>query len=210
VAEVHPSRRGRPRSFEDAQVFQITTRILIEGGLESLTLQRIAADLGVSHQAIAQRFVSKVGLLEAYFGWYSEIVGAAQRTMRATFTSPLELIRAYLVQPLSPELVGREWNNPNVGWIIILLELQREPALTEIVHAQNRRGTRMLGDLFAAAQDAGELREGDPYWIAELALATVTGAVVQWLFHHTGDISAKLSRCRDAVLAPYVVAHPTS
>jgi AcrR family transcriptional regulator len=206
VVQETNARRGRRRTFEDVQVFRLTTRILVSEGLGSLTLQRIAKEIGVTHQAISNRFSSKVGLLESYASWFADMAEHDRAALREQVTSPLETARRFLVQPLNPQLFGHEKNNPNVGWIIIMLELQREPALAEMVSIQNQRTVQAIGDLLSAAQELGEVGPCNSLRLAELALAAVSGAVVQWIFTPTGDIRERLIECRDAVLDPFIAA----
>ncbi|HEU0164974.1 MAG TPA: TetR/AcrR family transcriptional regulator, partial [Thermomicrobiales bacterium] len=92
-----PTRRpaGRPRSFDDADVFAATNRALVREGYANLTLAAIARELGITGPALNRRYGDKHTLMEAYIGWLTDQMVVRLADAKAHYpSSPLNVLRA--------------------------------------------------------------------------------------------------------------------
>jgi len=204
------ARRGRPRSFEDEDVLRLTTHLLIEEGLTAVTLPRIAKDLGVSPQAIAQRFESKAGLIASYRLWFNRIVAEDIATIVREAASPLAALCELLVMPMNARMSASHWDDPNIGWILLNVELRRAPQVPPESGEDPQHFMDIVIDLIRRAQAEGTMRAGDPVATAELLIAVVAGGALQWTLQPEGDMRSRLIRYRDVVLAPYLIPDDAS
>jgi len=193
-------RRGRHRTFEDVEVFQQVALILLEGGMSSFSLPRLAQRVGCSHQSLSERFSSRAGLLHAYQQWTISIFRENVAELQQQFPSPIEQIRQLLLMPLDERIGGAgRFHSPGL-WVVLFLEAQRDPALAEDLAESQTAIQALLRDMVKEAQRQGELRAGDPVLIAEALLTSTTGAAVIWLLHPVEDVFEKMERCFDGTL----------
>jgi AcrR family transcriptional regulator len=143
-------------------------------GVDGVSLDDIAAVVGVRKQTVLYWFASKEELidvvLEATAGEIEVVIEAA---LRAAPDDPLERIDAvvravFRLAVRRPALLG------------LVRELSRLPGaqaerLRVHVEPLTQRAVRFLGD----EMDAGRLRRGDPRLVAALAYGTVTGIATE-------------------------------
>jgi len=196
---------GRPRGFSDEDVFRATTRLLLNGGLANVTLKHVAARIGFSYQAVAQRFESKEGLVRAYFDWMGVVITDLAATIMAARMSSAERLLELLTLPIDPRLFDADTLELQASWTLVALELRREPVLEPIIARQNGEYGEFLATVVREGQEAGELAPGKPEEIAELVLAAGTGAAMQWLFGQREPLLVKMERCINLALRPYVI-----
>jgi len=197
--------RGRPRSFEDADAFRAATYLLLTGGIAHLTLQRVADRVGCSHQALGQRFSSREGLLNAYLDWLIALNVSTIESVIANSPSPLAAARTIWMLPVDPAEVGLPEGVPHVVSSILSLQLRQDPALRDRITELYRSAPTVFLDLIRAAQEQGELRrDADPDDILEAVLVASTGAGIHWTMNPSEDLIAKIIRCRERALAPYL------
>jgi AcrR family transcriptional regulator len=193
---------GRPRAFEDEDVFVETTRLLLEGGISTVTLQRVAAAVGTSHQAISQRFASKSGLLQAYYTWLQEQFEANNRIMTEPHDSPLATLRARY-------LLGTGVSNPErpvqeLYAMPLMLELRRDPEVYRRMQAVSPTFNTLLVVLLNEAQAVGELRMCDSEELAELILTASVGGTIIWRMNPVGSMMEMMDRQIRAALRPWI------
>lgn len=198
-----PSRKpGRPRAFQDDDVFIVTTHLLLEGGISAVTLQRVASALGITHQAISQRFSSKSGLLQAYYDWMQAKFETHNDIMIGPHASPLEAIRARF-------LLGTGVVNPNdpvqeIYAMPLMLELRRDPGVHSKIRSVPTVFEVRLVNLLDEAQKVGELRPCNSSDLAALILAASIGGTVVWRIEPTGSILDVMDRHIRTALRPYL------
>lgn len=193
-------KRGRHRTFEDIEAFHQVAMILLEGGMSSFSLPRLARRVGCSHQSLSERFTSRAGLLRAYQQWTMSIFQENVAELHRQFSSPIERIRRLLLMPLDERIGGAgRLHSPGL-WVVLFLEAQRDPALADDLVESQTSIHALLRDMVADAQRQGELRAGDSALIAEALLTSTTGAAVIWLLHPVEDVFAKMERCFDGTL----------
>jgi AcrR family transcriptional regulator len=143
-------------------------------GVEAVSLDAIAADVGVAKQTLLYWFASKDELIQAVLadvvGQLSVVIAAATR---AAADDPLERVEAvvravFRLAVRRPALLG------------LVREISRLPPAV---------GERLVGELrelvdravvyLASEMDAGRLRRADPRLLASLCYATVTGIATE-------------------------------
>jgi TetR/AcrR family transcriptional regulator len=139
-------------------------------GVDSVSLDEIAAVVGVRKQTVLYWFASKDELVDAVFGEaVTQLSAAVEAAVRAAPAEPLERVDSivnavFRAAVRTPSLLG------------LVRELSRLP------EARAERLRRQLQPLVDRAivylddeMDAGRLRRGDARLMAVLATATVTG-----------------------------------
>jgi AcrR family transcriptional regulator len=197
-----PRRPGRPRSFEDEDVFIITTRLLLEGGIGAVTLQAVARELGLTHQAISQRYASKSGLLTAFFEWLRGRSLAYNEAMRSPISSPLAAIRERFL--LGTGAANPEDPVPELYSIPLMLELRRDPEVLARMRSFSDQFDSRLAELLERAQAEGELRPCDSVALADLIFAAAIGGTIIWRMNPSGSIMELMDHYIAAALRPYL------
>ena len=143
-------------------------------GVEAVSLDEIAADVGVRKQSVLYWFPSKDELVDAVLeATAREIAVVIEAALKAAPEEPLERVDAVVravfgLAVRRPALLG------------LVRELSRLPApqaerLRAHVDPLIRRAVGFLG----AEMDAGRLRHGDPRLVAAIAYGTVTGIATE-------------------------------
>jgi AcrR family transcriptional regulator len=140
-------------------------------GLEAVSMRRLAAEVGLTPMAMYRHFKDKDALLDALVDaglarWESYLAGAAGAK------TPLERIRGALTA-----YVGFALGEPQA---FQLTYLAARPG-AGFAPAQRMTASPAYQAIVDAARDAiaaGELRQGDPAELVQLAWATIHGLVV--------------------------------
>jgi AcrR family transcriptional regulator len=176
-------------------------------GVDSVSLDEIARDVGVRKQTVLYWFPSKDELIDAVLETAAtELVVVIDAAVRAAPDDPLDRIDAVVRAVFRPAV-----RRP------ALLGLVREVGRLSSAHADRLRGlveplvgraVRYLSD----EMDAGRLRRSDPRLVAAIAYATVTGIATEpealravgWTADSAGlrRLRAELQSFLRAALAP--------
>lgn len=143
-------------------------------GVEAVSLDQIAHEVGVAKQTLLYWFPSKDDLVENVMAATAlELAVVVEAAIRATPDDPLDRIEAVVKAVFRPAV-----RRPAL--LGLIRELSRLPVET------NERVTRHLRPLADRAidwmrieMDAGRLRRGDPSIVIALAYATVTGIATE-------------------------------
>jgi len=168
-----PGRR-KPPEERRAEILGTASALASEEGLESLTLRRVADELGVYP-----------GLVSHYFQTVDELVVAAFRhavTLEsdecyaavASESTPLDRMRRLLAILASPER-----NGVSLLWLDAWSAYRHRPALAGEVTRQMAVDLQRLGDLVRDGVAAGQFRADDPAATAARILAAIDGLAVQ-------------------------------
>jgi AcrR family transcriptional regulator len=143
-------------------------------GVDAVSLDEIAADVGVRKQTVLYWFASKEELVDAVLEVTAgEIAVVIDAAVRAAPDEPLARIdavvrAAFRVAVRRPALLG------------LVRELSRLPAAqAERLRAHVDPLIDRAVDYLGAEMDAGRLRRGDPRLVAALAYGTVTGIATE-------------------------------
>jgi AcrR family transcriptional regulator len=195
--------RGRPRQFQDRDVFAAMNEVLAELGLHNLTLGSVAARLGCTSQALIRRFGSRQGLILGYLVWGTDESAGRYERLQAEYASPLEAFRAGYVSPGAP--FGQERPGPSgyANLLVFGIEAELDPVLHEELDRRERIYHQNLAESVRAAIQAGELSECDADDIAFLLLAAGSGAMLRWIANPVAPPHEQIARVFDAVIGPY-------
>jgi AcrR family transcriptional regulator len=200
---------GRPRRFQDEDVFRAASEVIASSGFARLTLAAVAANLGCTKQALIKRFGSRHGLILAHLTWVTDESAAAYERLRLEYDSPLAAFRAGYVWPSTPEQV--EQHNP-AGYANLLM-FGIEAGLDPTLRAEFERRERIYHDnLVESVRDsvaAGELHDCDADEIAFLLLTAGSGAMVRWIANPVGSPSEVIARVFDGVLGHLIISGST-
>jgi TetR/AcrR family transcriptional regulator len=153
-----------------ARILDAAVELFGARGVDAVSLDEIAAVVGVRKQTVLYWFASKDELVDVVFAEAAGQLGAAiEAAVRAAPEGPLERVDSVVTAVFraavrTPALLG------------LMRELSRLPdeRAERLRHHVQPLIDRAVAYL-AAEMDAGRLRRGDPRLIAVLASATVTG-----------------------------------
>lgn len=141
-----------------------------ERGVQALSLRELARETGVSHGAPRRHFGDRQALLDALaeegFVRLGQALAAAVRDAEPGCTARLQaLARAYVHFAMRHAA------------LLELMYAGKHRAGAESVYAAAEEAFAVSLDVFAQAQESGELVSGDPESLAQVALATLHGLV---------------------------------
>src|SRR3954452_16219965 len=91
---------GRPRVFQNEDVFRAVTRVLTQSGYGQLTFDSIAMELGCTGPALSRRFGAKQALVAAYLDWMLNGIHERFEAAKHTDGSPLAALLARVSIPV--------------------------------------------------------------------------------------------------------------
>lgn len=179
-ADNPPSERmGRPRRFQDVEVFVAMARILQAKGYSRLTIEAVAGQVGCTGAALIARFGSKQGLLRAYLGWANAESAKRFRQVREAHASPLSALRARF-RSLSSETSGEAGSSAwCLGLVVAYAVAWAEPDLREFETARRVLFTTEIVALLDAAVATGEMAGCDTTRVGQTLIAALTGVALQ-------------------------------
>ncbi|WP_304454048.1 TetR/AcrR family transcriptional regulator C-terminal domain-containing protein [Nocardiopsis sp. YSL2] len=154
-----PSRRGRPRSGEQARrrraALDAALAELLERGVSGITMQAVARRAGSSKESLYAWFGNRQGLLAALIEWQAEQVNAAVATAldrsadpRATLTAVARNLLTLLVGDVSVALNRAAMTSPELAGLLLR-------------HGRHTTGP-LVAEFLGHLAGAGVLRLDDP------------------------------------------------
>jgi AcrR family transcriptional regulator len=198
---------GRPRTFQDEDVFGAVTRVLAQSGYAQLTLEAVAAELGCTAPAISRRFGSKRGLIRAYLDW--SLGAVHERFERASHEagSPLEAMRSRVSIPAQERIeeLGDPRNPDRAANIATFWSaIRSDPEFRERANQSVRESERDATKVLERAVAAGELSGCDTWEIGRILIAAWTGTTSLWPGDGPdGTLEERLRTVFDAIIGPY-------
>lgn len=181
---------GRPRQFDDEEVFAAIAAIVSSGGPSAVTLAAVADVVGATAPAVRSRFGSKRGLLVAYAARQPAAVASVFEAASARASSPSSAIVEALVGLAEPVADRGALANH-----LAMLQLDlADPALAAHATAHARAVRRELAALVDAARARGELGGAQTAAIVDTLVVTYQGALVTWAVEGRGSLRAWLRR----------------
>ena len=156
------------------RILVVATDLFGRRGSEAVSLDQIAAEVGVTKQTLLYWFPSKDELLQAVLSQAAaELVVVVEAAVRASGDDPLDRIDAVVRAVFRPAV-----RRPAL--LGLIRDVGRLPApvaasLTDQLRPLAERAQVYLRD----EMDAGRLRRADPGLVAALAYATVTGIATE-------------------------------
>ncbi len=161
------------------QLLAAATGLLDKGGPGAVTLRAVGDAIGVSQTAPYRHFRDKRDLLEAVarqtFSEVTEILEGAMRHANSPLDALVLAIREYLEHARGYPLRHR-----------LLFDVSEQGGL----QAEARRAFETVTGLVAAAQNAGEIQDGDPAQLSVLICSTVHGLAKMEQIGHAGAVQA--------------------
>jgi TetR/AcrR family transcriptional regulator len=143
-------------------------------GVDAVSLDVIAAEVGVAKQTLLYWFASKDELLQAVLeNAAAELAVVIEAAVRASPDDPLEKIDAVVRAVFRPAV-----RRPAL--LGLIREVSRlSPTVSEALTSQLTPLARRATAYLASEMDAGRLRRADPGVVAALFYATVTGIATE-------------------------------
>jgi TetR/AcrR family transcriptional regulator, regulator of autoinduction and epiphytic fitness len=153
------------RVREDAIVSSVN-RLLAEKGFEAMTVDEVAADVGIAKASLYKHFDSKEDLAgAAMVKVLDQALAEVDRLGARTEAKPLDQLKAVTAWALKEQLAGRMPSLPSQSSSLRSALLANRTYIDRVIQLSDR-----LGEWIAAAQAAGELAPDMP---GELVLYTL-------------------------------------
>jgi AcrR family transcriptional regulator len=203
---VPPAHRsvGRPRTFDDADIFHATATVLAQFGPYGLTLGAVASELGCTAPALNKRFQSKQGLIIGFIKWSTERVRRRFDEMRDRHASPLAALRARFAMPASER--NDEVADTDHYWNLdaFYATSASDPELLPLIAARGDVFRDETAALLRDALEAGEIASCDPEHLTKILLAALCGVVyLVTTWHRNEIIEERLGDMVDDIVGPY-------
>jgi TetR/AcrR family transcriptional regulator, transcriptional repressor of bet genes len=157
--------RRRDLADQQRRLSTATWSVLAERGLPGLTLRAVADRAGCTTGMVLHTFADKQALLVHARELLHRRTGQRADAAQAAADTPLEALRAVLLQAASPTDEKREEARVWVGYLAAALA---DPVLADLHRDYNRRFVGRVRELVAAAR---------PDWDAAESAATATSLV---------------------------------
>ena len=202
TAEVtqQPVRRkvGRPRAFQDEDVFRVMVSVVSEVGYSGLTFALVAAQIHCTTSALIRRFGDKEMLVQRFITWISTNAeshdGNAEKEIE-----PLE--RIYLGWFTARSESGKAM--PEM-FLTFFVEARSNPAYRPQLAQLTDGYSRWIKNDLREAAETGSLKRGtDVDALTLLLVSAVIGAISIWVDHQRGPLRGAVAAVLDIALAPY-------
>jgi AcrR family transcriptional regulator len=200
---------GRPRLFEDIEIFEATTRVMRRLGTTKLTLNAVAKELGYSAPALHRRFGSKPDLIRSYLEWRLQAATERFNETRCSEESPLEALRVRYRVPL--EARPDETQNPTdpagrSNAFAFWFEMLHHAEFGGIVATRSQIYEAEITYLLNAAVAQGELDPAcDVPIVARILFSSLLGITMRWYEGSGETLVEARSKIIEGVIAPYLL-----
>jgi AcrR family transcriptional regulator len=199
-------RLGRPRRVEDDTVFAAMAEVLLRVGWSRLSLNLVAAEVGVTPAALRQRFGSKRDLLVAFHAWSTRVVRDAEPTAPSAGESPLDTLRAMIRGSVASTRTPERMLNA----MSVFTMVGTDPELRRLTRQRFEAAVDRTASLLDEAIRRGEIAGADAEPLARQLQNCLLGAALSWSV--SGWVRARrpagdeLVATAEQVLAPYLRA----
>ena len=166
-------RRRKPPDERRAEILTTASALASAEGLESLTLRRVADELGVYPGLVSHYFQTVDELVVAAFRHAVSTESAECYAAAAEGPTPLDRLRALLAS-----LIGRERDGVSLLWLDAWSAFRHRAGLAVEVNRQMAVDKQRLGDLIADVVAEGQFHTADPMASAARIYAVVDGLAV--------------------------------
>lgn len=169
-------RSRKPAAKRQAEIVETTVKLAAAAGPDRLSLDAVAAAVGISQPAIFRHFPTKKRLWLAVAEWIAERLTGIWEGAEAE-AAPIERLRKMVHGQL--KLVS---STPAVPAILFSRTLHSEnealrQAFEKLIAAFHQRLSRQIN----AAQAEGSIRsDADPAQLAALVMSVVQGTILRW------------------------------
>jgi AcrR family transcriptional regulator len=200
-----PNKVGRPRAFQDDDVYRVMMSVISEVGYARLTFSLIAAEIRCTTSALIRRFGDKKSLVQGFITWVTE----RQEVLFAQYAdrdlSPLDVLRARAYLPVQADLQDERTAIQDTElFLAFFIEARSEPAYRPQLGNLTREFEIQAVETIKAAVEVGQLKECDAEELAHLIVCALVGAQSLWLDHQNGSLLVAMDRAWASVLEPYL------
>jgi AcrR family transcriptional regulator len=188
----------RPRTVDDAAILMACQRVMQRVGPSKFTLALVAKEAGLAPATIVQRFGSKRQLIRTLASGALGQGALYVAELRTRFTSPLEVLREFLLCWAQMASTPREMAN-HLAYLQMDLT---DPVLLRNLVELSAENLQLTADLLRESHEAGELVVRDPEGLSRALNAAVTGGLLAWATFREGTARAWLERDLDVLLSP--------
>lgn len=191
---------GRPRQVEDEAVFAAMATVLLRTGWAHMTVQRIAAEVGVTPAALRQRFGAKNALFAAFYAWHTDRLKEAAAGPPEDDGGP---VVDTLVAQARASVAGIETPEQMRNAMSPFTEIALTPEMRRMATERFDAAIERAAALLERAQARGELTGADPADLARRLRDAQMGASLAWAITGDGPIADELAETVERLLAPY-------
>jgi AcrR family transcriptional regulator len=166
-------RRRKPPEERRAEILTTASSLASAEGLESLTLRRVADELGVYPGLVSHYFQTVDELVVAAFRHAVTTESAECYAAAASEPTPLDRLRKLLVS-----LIGHERDGVSLLWLDAWSAFRHRAGLAVEVNRQMAADKQRLGELIADGVAAGQFHTADPTAAAARIYAVIDGLAV--------------------------------
>jgi AcrR family transcriptional regulator len=172
---LRPSRRARRSANIRERLFTAALQLFAERGYQKTTVEDITEAADVGKGTFFNYFPTKEHVLATYG---EERIALMHRALKEAKSGnrPVQVVLKELVA----DLAGHSSESPDLLRSIFAAHLSSAPIRTHL-QERLRRGRRLMAEIFALAQESGEIRRDEP--AAELARLThiiFMGVTIAW------------------------------
>ena len=197
------NRVGRPRAFQDEDVYRVMANVISDVGYSGLTFALIAAQIKCTTSALIRRFGDKRSLVQGFILWLAGQQEAAFQQYRDKQISPLNMLRGRWFVPAQPGAKVAEMVQQPELFLTFFIEARSDPAYRPHLAKLNEHFESEVTKAISDATKAGELRETDAAELAHTLNCAMTGAMSLWLDHPRTPFAQAMERTFNAVISPY-------
>ena len=188
-----PHRRPRRRQADrrassDNKLLTAANKLIAELGMDYATFQNVAERAGFSSGLVAQRFGSKIGLIQAQLQRAEELFRARIAKMEEPGGSGLDAILNYV-----PDYLENLQSDHEIRAYIILLAdaVANYLPTMELFATAHEHFQSVIEELLKRGQAEGEVRQGiDPKLLAHLIGCTTIGITIQSIIDPDTDLKS--------------------
>jgi AcrR family transcriptional regulator len=189
---------GRPRAFQDEDVYRVMVEVISEVGYSGLTFALIATQIRCTTSALIRRFGDKQALVQGFIAWLSTDQQEGESDSLADL-APIERIKARWLRART--------NSPKAKpelFLAFFIEARSDPAYRpRLATLSEQFEGQVVSDLNDAVK-AKQLRATDTRELGHTLVCALLGSVSLWLDHQRSTLDAAVSRTLTAVLEPYL------
>jgi AcrR family transcriptional regulator len=198
------ARVGRPRAFQDEDVYRVMTNVISDVGYSGLTFALIAAQIKCTTSALIRRFGDKRSLVQGFILWLADQQETAFQDYRDKQVSPLNILRGRWFIPATPDAeVEKVIHQPEL-FLTFFIEARSDPAYRPQLAKLDEHFESEVAKATADAVAAGELADCDTTELAHTLNCAMTGAMSLWLDQPRTPFAQAMERTFNAVIEPYL------
>jgi AcrR family transcriptional regulator len=196
---------GRPRAFQDEDVYRVMMRVISEVGYARLTFALIAAEIKCTTSALIRRFGDKKSLVQGFISWVTHQQESFFNQYETLDLAPLDVLRARIYLPVAGQPDDERIHIQDAElYLAFFIEARSEPAYRPQLDRLTHEFEILATETVKAAVEAGQIKACDEAELAHLIVVTMIGAQSVCLDQKRGSMIDEMERVWDSLMAPYL------